>query len=83
MWDTVLDADELLTSVSTSARTIAWALESTMRRAGQSQRARTLRVGPRRPLMKPLGHGLFQHDGAAGRDQRTAIRVNRSASPRY
>ena len=59
------DADELLTSVSTSARTIAWALESTMRRAGQSQRARTLRVGPRRPLMKPLGHGLFEHDGEA------------------
>lgn len=59
------DADELLTSVSTSARTIAWALESTMRRAGQSQRARTLRVRPRRPLMKPLGHGLFEHDGEA------------------
>lgn len=59
------DADELLTLVSTSARTIAWALESTMRRAGQSQRARTLRVGPRRPTMSPLGHGLFAHDGEA------------------
>ncbi len=57
------DADELLTRVSTSARTIAWALESTMRRAGQSQRARTLRVGPRRPTLTPLGHGLFAHDG--------------------
>ena len=59
------DADELLTSVSSSARTIAWALESTMRRAGQSQRARVLRVGPRRPSMTPLGHGLFAHDGEA------------------
>jgi [protein-PII] uridylyltransferase len=59
------DADELLTLVSTSARTIAWALGSTMRRAGQSQRARTLRVGPRRPEMSPLGHGLFAHDGEA------------------
>lgn len=57
------DADELLTRVSTSARTIAWALESTMRRAGQSHRARTLRVGPRRPTLTPLGHGLFVHDG--------------------
>lgn len=59
------DADELLTLVSTSARTIAWALEATMRRAGQSQRARVLRVGPRRPTMTPLGHGLFSHDGEA------------------
>lgn len=59
------DADALLTSVSTSARTIAWALEATMRRAGQSQRARILRVGPRRPTMTPLGHGLFTHDGEA------------------
>ena len=57
------DADELLTRVSTAARTIGWALESTMRRAGQSQRARTLRVGPRRPRLTPLGHGLFAHDG--------------------
>ncbi len=57
------DADELLTRVSTAARTVAWALESTMRRAGQSQRARTLRVGPRRPALTPLGHGLFAHDG--------------------
>lgn len=59
------DADELLTRVSSSARTIAWALESTVRRAGQSQRARTLRVGPRRPAMTPIGHGLFIHDGEA------------------
>lgn len=57
------DPDELLTRVSGAARTIAWALESTMRRAGQSQRARTLRVGPRRPRLTPLGHGLHAHDG--------------------
>lgn len=57
------DPDELLTRVSTAARTIAWALESTMRRAGQSQRARTLRVGPRRPALAPLGYGFFAHDG--------------------
>ena len=57
------DPDDLLTRVSSSARTIAWALESTMRRAGQSQRARILRVGPRRPRMTPIGHGLHVHDG--------------------
>ena len=57
------DADELLTGVSTAARTIAYALDGTVRRAGQSQRARTLRVGPRRPQLRPLGFGLFEHDG--------------------
>lgn len=57
------DSDELLARVSASARAIAWALESTVRRAGQSQRARTLRVGPRRPTLTPLGYGLFAHDG--------------------
>ncbi len=59
------DADDLLTSVSTSARTIAYAVDGTVRRARQSQRARTLRVGPRRPRMAPLGYGLFEHDGEA------------------
>ncbi|NHA66957.1 [protein-PII] uridylyltransferase [Phycicoccus flavus] len=57
------DADDLLTSVSDAGRLIAYALDGTMRRAGQSQRARTLRVGPRRPQMTPLGHGLFASDG--------------------
>ena len=57
------DADELLTAVSGSGRLIAYALDGTLRRAGQSQRARTLRVGPRRPRMTPLGHGLFASDG--------------------
>ncbi|GGL40980.1 [protein-PII] uridylyltransferase [Phycicoccus endophyticus] len=57
------DADELLTAVSDAGRLIAYSLDGTMRRAGQSQRARTLRVGPRRPQMTPLGHGFFVSDG--------------------
>jgi [protein-PII] uridylyltransferase len=57
------DSDELLTAVSTAGRLIAYSVDGTLRRAGQSQRARTLRVGPRRPQMTPLGHGLFASDG--------------------
>ncbi len=57
------DPDDMLTEVSRSARTIAYALDGTVRRAGQSQRARVLRVGPRRPQMSPLGFGLFESDG--------------------
>ncbi|MGN6414448.1 [protein-PII] uridylyltransferase [Flexivirga sp.] len=57
------DADALLTSVVQAGRAIAHALEDTARRAGQSQRARTLRTGPRRPVLHPLGHGLYRHDG--------------------
>lgn len=57
------DADSLLTSVVQAGRTISYALEGTLRRAGQSQRARTLRTGPRRPVLRPLGHGLYLHDG--------------------
>ena len=57
------DADDLLTSVSSAGRLIAYSLDGTLRRAGQSQRARTLRVGPRRPQMTPMGHGLFSSDG--------------------
>ncbi len=59
------DADEMLTVVSASGRTIAYALDSTLRRAGQSQRARLLRSGPRRPQLKALGYGVFEHDGEA------------------
>jgi len=57
------DPDDLLTDVSRAARTIAYALDGTVRRATQSQRARVLRVGPRRPQMAPLGFGLFENDG--------------------
>ncbi len=57
------DPDDMLTDVSRAGRTIAYALDGTVRRAGQSQRARVLRVGPRRPQMAPLGFGLFENDG--------------------
>lgn len=43
------DADALLTEVVQCARRVSFALDRTMRQAGQAQRARTLRVGPRRP----------------------------------
>jgi len=57
------DADAMLVDVSNAARTLSYAINGTVRRASQSQRARTLRVGPRRPVLKPLGFGLFEHDG--------------------
>ena len=57
------DADDLLTDVSRAGRTIAHALDAAVRRAGQAQRARVLRIGPRRPQMTPLGHGVFASDG--------------------
>lgn len=58
-----LDQDALLTEVVECARSINFALDGTFRRAAQSQRARTLRVGPRRPVLHPLGYGLYEHDG--------------------
>jgi [protein-PII] uridylyltransferase len=57
------DADTMLSAVGTAARTVSYAMDGTVRRAAQSQRARTLRVGPRRPALKTLGFGLFEHDG--------------------
>jgi len=57
------DADAMLVVVGNAARTVSYAIDGTVRRAAQSQRARTLRVGPRRPVLKPLGFGLFEHDG--------------------
>lgn len=68
------DADTLLTSVVQAGRTISYALEGTVRRAGQSQRARTLRTGPRRPVLRPLGHGLYLHDGEVVLGQRDSHR---------
>jgi [protein-PII] uridylyltransferase len=57
------DADELLAQVSDSARSIAYAVDITVRRARQSLPTRRLRPGPRRPRLRPLGHGLVEHDG--------------------
>jgi [protein-PII] uridylyltransferase len=57
------DSDSMLAAVGTAARTVSYAIDGTVRRAAQSQRARTLRVGPRRPVLKTLGYGLFEHDG--------------------
>jgi len=57
------DADSMLAVVGTAARNVSYAMDGTVRRAAQSQRARTLRVGPRRPVLKTLGYGLFEHDG--------------------
>ena len=57
------DADSMLAVVGTAARNVCYAMDGTVRRAAQSQRARTLRVGPRRPVLKTLGYGLFEHDG--------------------
>lgn len=57
------DADAVLTRTVSAARSVSFALESTMRRAGQSQRARALRIGPRRPTLRTLGFGLYEHDG--------------------
>ena len=57
------DSDELLTRVVDAARTITYVTDAAVRAAGQSQRARALRVGPRRPSLTSLGHGLHLHDG--------------------
>ena len=57
------DADTMLSALGTAARVVSYAMDGTVRRAAQSQRARTLRVGPRRPALKTLGFGLFEHDG--------------------
>ncbi len=57
------DSDALLTDVVQAGRRISHALDGTLRRAAQSQRARTPRIGPRRPVLSPLGFGLYEHDG--------------------
>ncbi|WP_308113749.1 [protein-PII] uridylyltransferase [Kineosporia corallincola] len=57
------DADELLSRVADCTRSIAYAVDVTARRARQSLPTRRLRPGPRRPRLRPLGHGLVEHDG--------------------
>lgn len=57
------DSDTMLAGVTTAARAVAHDLDAALRSAGQAQRARTLRVRTRRPVLTPLGHGLHAHDG--------------------
>jgi [protein-PII] uridylyltransferase len=57
------DADELLAAVAQAGRTVAFAVEETVRRARQAVPSRRLRPGSRRPRLRPLGHGLVEHDG--------------------
>jgi [protein-PII] uridylyltransferase len=57
------DGDELLAAVAQAGREIAHALDATARRARQAVPVRRLRPGPRRPRLRPLGHGLVEHDG--------------------
>ena len=57
------ETDRMLIDLSQAARVVAYALDGTLRRAAQAQRARILRVGPRRQSLEPLGYGLFRHDG--------------------
>lgn len=58
----ITDADELLAVTAQAGRTIAHAVDTTVRRARQAVPARRFR-GPRRPRLRPLGHGLVEHDG--------------------
>ena len=58
----ITDADELLAAVAQAGRTIAHAVDTTVRRARQAVPTRRFR-GPRRPRLRPLGHSLVEHDG--------------------
>ncbi len=61
------DADELLANVCAAGRIVAQAVDVTVRRARMSLPGRRmgLRPGPRRPLLRPLGNGVVEHDGEA------------------
>ncbi|MDQ1286468.1 MAG: [protein-PII] uridylyltransferase [Actinomycetota bacterium] len=58
----IQDADELLATTAQAGRTIAHAVDTTVRRARQAMPGRRPR-GPRRPRLRPLGHGIVEHDG--------------------
>ncbi|MBL8931805.1 MAG: [protein-PII] uridylyltransferase [Kineosporiaceae bacterium] len=62
------DADELLAGLAQAGRTVAHAVDITVRRARQSLPTRRSRRflgqrSPRPPQLRPLGHGLVEHDG--------------------
>jgi [protein-PII] uridylyltransferase len=57
------DADEVLAAVSEAARTVSFAVDTTARRARQAVARRRTRMSRRRPHLRPLGHGLAEHDG--------------------
>ncbi len=56
------DADDLLRQVSLAGRTIASALDATLRRALQA-RAPRRGLPPRRPALTPLGQGCYAYEG--------------------
>ena len=58
----ITDADDLLAATAQAGRTIAHAVDTTVRRARQAVPSRRFR-GPRRPRLRPRGHGLVEHDG--------------------
>ncbi len=82
------DREDLLTDVSMAGRRIGHTLDAAVRTAGQAQRARVLRVGPRRPQMVPVGHGAYLSDGevvlgaerVGDADPFLAVRVARAAA---
>jgi [protein-PII] uridylyltransferase len=57
------DADALLTQVSHAGAHDRVRVDTTVRRARQAVPSRRFRPGGRRPRLRPLGHGLVEHDG--------------------
>lgn len=53
---------ELTERLAESSRVLAGALETTIRRAEQAQRARRPRGGPRTPRLTSVGFGVYRHE---------------------